>query len=302
VCSSDLGNPGKPSDIFSFGLMLWEMVARSRIYKAFPGVADIPNADGSAKVELVASRLAGAHEDPPKPQRPEAPEGCPVLLYKLMQACWAHKMEDRPTASELLLAIKVIRTKEGAMDPPPPEPEPEPEPTFGEFLLQLGLQGKREALAEYLEDGNELRDLKQMDVDDLDDDILNDDDLGLDKDQKAAFRAAVAALRDMAAEKMREMAAAAAAENAGASTVDGRDTAWAELQKLIGNAGQVASSEERLRMAEKDLERAQADLQSTKMQGEAVKAELQQTQHTLSLAMSANVARMAKTGRAEAGA
>jgi hypothetical protein len=31
------GNPSFASDMFAFGLMLWEMVSRSRIYRAFPG-------------------------------------------------------------------------------------------------------------------------------------------------------------------------------------------------------------------------------------------------------------------------
>lgn len=112
------GKPGFASDIFSFGLMLWEMVARMRVYTVFPGVADIANADGSANVKLVAARLASG-------QRPEAPEGCPVLLFKLMQACWVNNMEDRPTAARLLHAIRAICVTPGAMGSPP-EPEPEP--------------------------------------------------------------------------------------------------------------------------------------------------------------------------------
>jgi serine/threonine protein kinase len=52
------GEPGFASDIFSFGLMLWEMIARSRIYKALPGVADIPNADGSANTAAIYSQVA----------------------------------------------------------------------------------------------------------------------------------------------------------------------------------------------------------------------------------------------------
>ena len=85
------GKPDFASDIFSFGMMLWEMLARVRIYTAFPGVADIPKPDGTANVELVAARIANG-------QRPSAPEGCPALLFKVMQACWVREMSARPTA------------------------------------------------------------------------------------------------------------------------------------------------------------------------------------------------------------
>ena len=46
-----------------------------------------------------------------------------------------------------------------------------------------------------MEDGNELRDLKQMDEGDFNDDILNDDDLGFDEETKERFREAVRALK-----------------------------------------------------------------------------------------------------------
>ena len=51
-------------------------------------------------------------------------------------------------------------------------------------------------LADYLsKPGAELTELVQMDEQDLDDDILEDDDLGFDEEMKARFRAAVAELK-----------------------------------------------------------------------------------------------------------
>ena len=50
------GDPCSASDIFSFGMMLWEMLARERTYTAFPGVADIAGPDGNADVRLVPGR------------------------------------------------------------------------------------------------------------------------------------------------------------------------------------------------------------------------------------------------------
>ena len=76
--------------------------------------------------------------------------------------------------------------------------EPE-EQTFDDFLTQLDLADRKGDLADYLEEGQEMRDLKQMDEDDLNSDILDDDDLGLTDDVKEKFREAVAALRTGAA-------------------------------------------------------------------------------------------------------
>ena len=215
------GKPGFASDIFSFGLMLWEMVARSRIYKAFPGIADIKAADGSAKVELVAARLATTG------QRPEASSGCPAALYKVMQACWVMEMTERPKAPQLLTAIQGIRATNGALDPPEPVAEAR-DLTFEDFLQQLDLTDKKDDLAAYLGQGNELRELKQMDEDDLNGDILDDGDLGLDEDAKDKFRDAVVALRAPAAADGDETT-----EDAGG----GMGGAWAELMAMLGAEG-----------------------------------------------------------------
>ena len=66
---------------------------------------------------------------------------------------------------------------------------------YDKFLKALGLTDRKDDLAEYLEDGKELRDLKQMKEDDLNDDILDDDDLGFDDETKEMFREAVLALK-----------------------------------------------------------------------------------------------------------
>ena len=216
------GKPGFASDIFSFGLMLWEMVARSRIYKAFPGIADIKAADGSAKVELVAARLATTG------QRPEASAGCPALLYSLMQACWVPQMSKRPKAHDVLGMLQQIREKDGALDPPSSPAKPQAEVSWGDFLEGLGLADKKDDLALYLDEGNELRDLKQMDEDELNADILDDDDLGLHDKTKARFRAAVGDLRVAASE-----AGGMSAAPGDAAAADEIRGAWATLKREL---------------------------------------------------------------------
>ena len=80
------GEPCAASDVFAFGLMLWEMLARLRIQTGFPGIEDnfiVDTKSGGQVVDvsLVASRLASG-------QRPEVSSQCPALLLRLMQVCY----------------------------------------------------------------------------------------------------------------------------------------------------------------------------------------------------------------------
>ena len=133
-------------------MMLWEIVACSRIYRSFSGFesdADLEpgniatDCDGKKTVDmrLIGQRLAGG-------QRPGASAGCPLTLYKLMQACWVATPTARPAATEvsaeLIFICKRLRRRrwqtvarrllEHATRPPrrssslQPEPEPEPVP------------------------------------------------------------------------------------------------------------------------------------------------------------------------------
>eukprot|EP01046_Picozoa_sp_COSAG06_P012520 COSAG06_NODE_738_length_12674_cov_107.030934_3_plen_434_part_00 len=190
--------PGPKSDVFSFGILLWEMVARARPYTAFPGFDDDDEAprtyddDGKlvVDVKIIAQRLADG-------QRPAASVSCPEVLHMLMQTCWVHEVDERPTAVEVLTIIKKIREQEteGILAPPSTDAGVEEEISYIEFLGQLGLEDKKDDLADYLSDPNaELTELQQMDEEALDEDVLNDDDLGLTEEQKAQFRAAVKAL------------------------------------------------------------------------------------------------------------
>eukprot|EP01046_Picozoa_sp_COSAG06_P032528 COSAG06_NODE_3258_length_5606_cov_3.545488_2_plen_441_part_00 len=192
------GEPCSASDVFSFGVLVWEMIACDRPYTAFPGFQDEDQIAESGNmvfdeqtgkqivnVKKIAQRLA---ED----QRPAASAGCPTLLRMLMEACWVREMDKRPSAAQLLDVVQRLREKEGALDPCCAS-----EISYDEFLEQLGLKERKEDLAEYLsEPGKELTELKQMDEDDLDGDILEDGDLGLTEDEQAKFRAAVQELKN----------------------------------------------------------------------------------------------------------
>jgi hypothetical protein len=120
--------------------------------------------------------------------RPEIPGDCPPLLSRLMIACWQDKQQDRPTSSFMQRLAEQL-PDERWLEPPGEEI------SYTDFLAKLGLEARKDDLAEYLSTpGKELVEIKQMDKDELDEDIL--DDIGFDEATKARFQAAVAELND----------------------------------------------------------------------------------------------------------
>ena len=261
------------SDWFSFGIMLWEMVTHQLpnegMGEAFQGdlidkvwvrangqedrtikYGQSTSGGGQWKEDFRAVAKAYFHGS-----RPEIPDDCPPLLSKLMVACWQDKQQDRPTSS-FMRRLSGLLPDEQWLEPPGQEL------SYDEFLGQLGLADKKDELAEYLsQPGAELVELKQMDPEDLQEDILNDADLDFDEDTKTRFRAAVAELNgsdggegagdDPEEEKSASACAAlevAAALPAEALTVE-------SMQKLID----TATAEKDVAMAEKDAAVAEKD-------------------------------------------
>ena len=193
------GQPSEKSDVFSVGLLLFEMFSRARVYTAFPGVDEMVDVlhqaetgERRADVRAVAVRLAHG-------QRPEmsALEGCHVVMHKLMQACWAHDIEARPTAKEVLRVLdSAVDTKGAFIFVMKGQEMESPEPSYDDFLSELNLHGKKTDLADFLKPGSELVELKQMDEEDVTADILDDIDLGLSEAIKKEFLAAVRRLKD----------------------------------------------------------------------------------------------------------
>lgn len=69
------------SDVYAFGIVLWEIVTRNEVYEGLTAAQII--------ARVVKSGL-----------RPVAPPDCP--LSDLMQACWAQDPSDRPSFKEIL--------------------------------------------------------------------------------------------------------------------------------------------------------------------------------------------------------
>ena len=117
---------------------------------------------------------------------------CPTVLSELMVMCWEDKQQDRPS-SELMQKQYAEVDEETVKTKWLEAPKFHMQMAYDEFLEKLSLTDRKDDLADYLADPNELTELAQMDAADLEEDILND--LGFDEETKKQFQAAVAELK-----------------------------------------------------------------------------------------------------------
>jgi hypothetical protein len=227
-------------------MMMWEMVARTRPYKAFPGFEDDDEAPTvwnselqkhAVDVSLIAERLA-------RGQRPPASAKCPAVLHLLMQACWVHDAPKRPTAADVLQMIRTMLTDAQqhllAVDADAAvsaQPKPETVVSFGNWLAEHGFADKLDQLSDWdikepapgSPEAPPLEKLQTMlteeeeddgeDLQDMLDDLFGEDDT----ETQTKFRDAVAALKG-------DVEGRAAAEAATASDP------WAELKLALGSS------------------------------------------------------------------
>ncbi|KAJ8681018.1 hypothetical protein QAD02_016805 [Eretmocerus hayati] len=81
--SYNFGNFSNASDVWSYGITLWEMFSY--------GEQPYGTKRGAEVIELVE-----------KGERLPQPKTCPDHVYKVMQQCWSYAPSDRPTFQELL--------------------------------------------------------------------------------------------------------------------------------------------------------------------------------------------------------
>eukprot|EP01046_Picozoa_sp_COSAG06_P011644 COSAG06_NODE_668_length_13234_cov_75.848268_2_plen_496_part_00 len=264
-------------DWFSFGIMLWEMVTQQLPHTGLGLATDDEghleqrvwvDINGKEKRDVKrGSEPAGGGEWKEdyrtvatayyNSNRPSIPTDCPTLLSALMVACWQDRQQDRPSSS--FMARLVADEDQLPVERWLEAPQPQQEPTYDSFLVGLGMEDRKVDLAEYLsKPGDELTELRQMDEQDLDDDILEDGDLGFDEEMKARFRAAVAELKQTGADPAGGQAGGAAASGAVADA-KGNGGACAALEALLDlpadahtQAMQAVEAERDTLMSERD--------------------------------------------------
>jgi hypothetical protein len=75
------------SNVYSYGMVLWEMVTGEEAYSTYSPV--------QAAVGIAACGL-----------RPEIPRDCPHLLRSLMTRCWDNSPLKRPQFSEIISILQ----------------------------------------------------------------------------------------------------------------------------------------------------------------------------------------------------
>ncbi|KAM3909936.1 non-receptor tyrosine-protein kinase TNK1 [Leptodactylus fuscus] len=92
--SLKIGTFSHPSDVWMFGVTLWEMFT----YGQEPWLG-LSGRQILSKIDREGERL-------------ERPDDCPQGLYSIMMKCWAHKPEHRPNFSTLMTLIQEVRPVE----------------------------------------------------------------------------------------------------------------------------------------------------------------------------------------------
>jgi len=120
--SNTCADYGSPVDIFSMGIILWQMLSSSRPYAHLWPTARIPNR------YILLNHIAQ------EGLRPEIPGWVHAPLAALVKECWAKAEDGRPTATELVRRLQAI---EKAETPSPP--------AQAEGLATMGTQDRTQA-------------------------------------------------------------------------------------------------------------------------------------------------------------
>jgi hypothetical protein len=163
---------------------------------------------------------------------PSAPKDCPDPWGKLIQACWQKDAAIRPTFVQIKEALQQMKTQKMEWGREPP--------SYEQLLIQLGIPDKKDVLQDCgLDEGLELKQLGQMDPDDLEEEIIADEDLALDEETKDLFRDAVRRLSTVraVASKWSERAENSAETREASSTTrqdtNARNSEWSELCEML---------------------------------------------------------------------
>jgi len=95
------------SDIYSYGIMLWEMVARDVPFgdiKVFPThLRSLNHTQGDTQFAIVSQLIQKVVR---KQERPVIPTGCPPQFAQLIRACWHADPKARPSFPSIVKLLE----------------------------------------------------------------------------------------------------------------------------------------------------------------------------------------------------
>jgi serine/threonine protein kinase len=86
--SLELGTFDSKSDVWSYGVVVWELLTRGE--KPYPLISTY---------EGIKNHLKGGNRLP-------KPQDCPDFLYSVLEKCWSYKSESRPDFSILIIQMQ----------------------------------------------------------------------------------------------------------------------------------------------------------------------------------------------------
>ena len=139
------GRTGAPSDVFSYGIMLWEMLFGMRVRKGF-GDRDLGSTVNKAgeRVEDLKPVAVWTMNG----SRPTVPEECPPPLRLLVEVCWKEQQAERVTFRLVVTVLQALCAAHGdgkLVDNVPASQEL----TYEDFLETLGLAARKQDLANF---------------------------------------------------------------------------------------------------------------------------------------------------------
>eukprot|EP01047_Picozoa_sp_COSAG01_P034817 COSAG01_NODE_2634_length_7332_cov_6393.872390_1_plen_2226_part_10 len=198
------GRPTPASDVFSFGIILWELYTQQRVYTGFPHF-DLQHHTVDEHISMWMAT---------KDARPDIPPGCPEPWALLMQACWAAEPPMRPTFDDIAAALRamipLVKDWAATHTVAAESTETTTAPTVQQWMETLGLGTKVKAFVstsclqegtKYLEgvktiEDEEFRELLE-DVDDLEeaiDEMVGEEEDELTEEEATKLKAALRAL------------------------------------------------------------------------------------------------------------
>jgi serine/threonine protein kinase len=134
------GRPEAASDVFSFGLILWELCTQKRVHEGFPHF----DLRSHTVAEHIPMWMAT------KDARPEIPAECSLPWALLTQACWAADPAKRPTFADIETALQAFEPVVADWAATVDDAAPVTDSSVQQWLEGLGLGSKLDVLEAYV--------------------------------------------------------------------------------------------------------------------------------------------------------